>query len=369
MDIDLLSLYFVVLYAVFMFFIVFRKRSFNETNASYVNKFTVVIPAKDEAENIGNCLQALLNQDFDQTRFEILVMNDSSVDQTVAICNSFTKLHTHIRVCDVVETNDLVGKANAIDQAISLAQNELIVICDADCQPNRQWLSAIDKQFLAEIDVVSGFTLLAEKKRSIFGVLQNIDWIFLLGMGASAARFGRPISCIGSNLAFRKSLYVSVGGYKALGFSITEDLALYKRFAKDVPKAFSFAIVPESINWSKPMPTFKEFYKQRKRWVLGSFDLNLFGGVLLGLALLAHAMPLYSIFSGQHVLPFIGLLLTDAIILSYFFSLLKQRNLILFLPIYFVFYFASLAAIPIVLCFARQVEWKGRVYNRKGVVH
>ncbi len=314
--------------------------------------FTVIVPAKDEAENIAQCLDALMNQSFSSAKYEVLVMDDSSADETAAIAEAFLQKHRNISVHHVQENKTLVGKSNAIDQGIAFAKNEIIAICDADCEPNKDWLLCLAKQFKKNINVVSGFTLLAENKVSLFGKLQNIDWIYLLGIGASAAKLAHPISCIGSNLAFRKETYFAVGGYKKIGFSITEDLALYKTMGKYNPKAFAFDILPESINWSKPMKSYKEFYKQRKRWVLGSFDLNIVGGLLLASALLAHLIPVLSAIYTGNIIALSAMIAIDSIVLYSFFSRLKQRSLVFYLPVYFLFYFFCLFFFHITLRFS-----------------
>lgn len=340
----------------------------NKNKNAETEKFSILVPAKDEATRIGACLAALAAQNFPKSDYEVIVLNDNSADNTSEVASASTADGFALRVVSVEQNKTLVGKANAINQGVALAHHSIVVICDADCEPNANWLKCISRQFAPQIDVVSGFTLLGRDKKTLFGQLQNIDWIYLLGIGAAAARLGFPISCIGSNLAFRKSIYERVGGYEKLKFSITEDLSLYKAFAKENPRGFSFAVDAESINWSHPMNTISEFYAQRKRWVLGSFDLNILGGMLLSLALLAHLLPAYAAVASNNVAGISALLAIDFIVLSGFFIRLKQYILICLTPFYMIFYFFNLFAIPVVLLFARRVEWKGRVYNRKGVV-
>ena len=229
-------------------------------------------------------------------------------------------------------------------------------------------------QFEENVGVVGGITLLNEKliRNKLFGVFQNIDWIFLLGTGAGAAGAGFPISCIGSSLAFRKKAYYDVGGYEEIPFSITEDLSLYKSIARNTNWEFKAPLNPESINWSIPMTNFISFYRQRKRWLFGSFDLNFFGGITLAAAVLMHIFPLiHFIVYPESNLSLYGLLTVfsvDLITISSFLIFLKQTKYIVFVPLYFLYYIINVLIMPFVLIFDRKVKWKNRTYSKKGLL-
>lgn len=373
---DLIVIFFVLLYIFIISLLLFGAFKQSSTHSQKQElKLSLIIPAKDEAANIESCLHAILNQNYNLELLDILLMDDASEDETVQIAKKFQEKFPHFRIERVEQNETLVGKSNGMDQGIEKAKHEIIVFCDADCEPNPDWLQTIANEFSDEISVVSGFTLLKTKGAGLFAYLQNIDWIFLLGVGSSTVALNRPISCIGSNLAFRKRSYQEIGGYKSLEFSITEDLSLYKSMAKERKNKFAFPLDAASINWSQAMSSFKDFYKQRKRWVMGSFDLSIFGGFLLTGALAAHLLSIVSFIfflihqNSMELLPFLSVFLCDVLLLSFYFYQLKQMKLILFLPIYFIFYLFNSLCIPFIMLFDRNVEWKNRHYNRKGVIH
>ncbi|MCB0278101.1 MAG: glycosyltransferase, partial [Calditrichaeota bacterium] len=217
-------------------------------------KLSVLIPAKDEEESIGACLDALFRQDYPVEDFEIIVINDQSTDHTVDRVLKRKNEFANLSCIDVsTDDNPLIGKSRAIGLGVETAKHEIIVMTDADCRPNPNWLKTIAANFTDEVGVVSGITILQTNvKNRLFAIMQSIDWIFLLGAGSAAVGMGQPISCIGSNLAFRKSLFNQIGGYKNLKFSVTEDLQLYKSLAKKTDAVFRFPMTRDILNYSLP---------------------------------------------------------------------------------------------------------------------
>lgn len=336
--------------------------------------FTLLIPAKDEAQNISRCLDAILDQDYDLNEVEIIVLDDNSSDDTISNAQEYQSKFPSFRVHSVDQRTSLHGKANAVNEGIKLATQEIILICDADCAPNPKLFQMLISQFSEKVGVVGGITLLNEKliKNKLFGILQNVDWVFLLGTGSGAAGAGFPISCIGSSLAFRKKAYYDVGGYEKIPFSITEDLALYKTIARKTDWEFRAPLNPEAINWSIPMTDFNSFYRQRKRWLFGSFDLNFFGGITLAAAVLMHIFPLIHFIiypnSSLSLYAILTVFSIDFISISASLIFLNQKKYIVFLPLYFLYYLFNSIMMQYVLLFDRKVKWKNRSYSKKGLI-
>ena len=119
--------------------------------------------------------------------------------------------------------------------------------------------------------------------------MQNLDWIMLQGFASGSVGINKPISCIGSNFAFRKSAYYDVGGYESLPFSITEDLLLYKTISLKTKSKFVYPLNAQAqLMLVNQWIAFKSLYQQRKRWAIGSLGIGGFGLFVMLLNSAAH---------------------------------------------------------------------------------
>ncbi|MCL4519229.1 MAG: glycosyltransferase [Thaumarchaeota archaeon] len=194
-------------------------------------KVSVVVAAKDEEKNLPGCLQSLLDLEYPKELLEIIVVNDQSVDSTPEIIDSVAREgNLFVRRVDASEGGSTRGKANALAQGIDMATGEFIFLTDADCFVPPTWILETLKYFDRDTGIVGGVTLISNTARLIYGI-QALDWDFLLTVGAGAASIGKPVACLGNNLAFRKKAYDEVGGYRKIRFSVTEDFALFKAVA------------------------------------------------------------------------------------------------------------------------------------------
>jgi len=344
----------------------------NYVKEATVKPMTVLVPSKDEEKNIGRCLQALTEQHFPEEKLEIIVLNDNSTDKTGEIAKQYSKTYPFIKVVDIPteSRNHLIGKSNAIDIGVSIAQNDIILICDADCEPNPKWLTTICSAFTKNVGVVSGFTLLDEQRISskLFGIVQNLDWLMLQGVASGSVGLQKPISCIGSNFAFTKNAYNDVGGYSSLPFSITEDLLLYQTISKQTNYAYVYPMESGSINFSEPMETFNALYQQRKRWAFGSLGMGGFGAISGLINVLAHLLALVYAFLFFNPVPLISIVFVDCLYLHYLLNALKQKQKWYYSIFYISYYYMNVLIFPLLFLFDRKIVWKNRIYTKEGVV-
>ena len=105
---------------------------------------SVIIPARNEEENITACLESVINQSYPQNLFEIIVVDDFSTDRTAEIVSLYAdKNVSPISLKDFTKEELNSYKKKAIEVAIAKAKGELIVTTDADCIVPRSWLQTI----------------------------------------------------------------------------------------------------------------------------------------------------------------------------------------------------------------------------------
>jgi glycosyltransferase involved in cell wall biosynthesis len=116
-----------------------------EANSKLSTKISIIIPARNEEENIGYCLQSIIEQSYPAHLFEVLVVDDHSTDNTAAIIKSYASNNVKlISLKDYLSANEINSyKKKAIEISIQQSNGELIVTSDADCIFPKNWLTSI----------------------------------------------------------------------------------------------------------------------------------------------------------------------------------------------------------------------------------
>ncbi len=88
-------------------------------------KVSIIIPVRNEANNVGNLLQDLEKQDYPGNKFEVLIIDDASEDNTVEIINGLNS-SLEIKLFPLKPTSFRSKKKAAITQGVNIAKGELI---------------------------------------------------------------------------------------------------------------------------------------------------------------------------------------------------------------------------------------------------
>jgi len=354
------------------------KLSKGKSNYPFVS---VLVPAKDEEENIGECLTSLVKQDYPKDRYEIVAVNDRSTDNTYEIIKGFDEQYPNV-ICLNIETlpEGMVGKQNAVKQGLEICNGELILNTDADCILPPSWISKLADSFDEQTGFVVGMVTTVDRgqRSSLFCKLQALDLVYLMNFAIGCIGWSKPTSCIGNNIAYRKQVLDDIGGYESLGYTMTEDAALIQAVNKKTNWKVNVALHEDAVITTKPVKKLKPFYRQRSRWILGGRDTQtktiffLQFALWFNLALLA-LFPV-SFFINAARLPiivfgaFIAKLLIDSILCFSLAKRIKRLDLLKWMLPYEGFLIFYSVLIGFGTLFARKVTWKGQTYRRKNFV-
>lgn len=237
---------------------------------------SVVVPARNEENNIEKCINSLLKSNYPTDLFEIIIVNDRSEDKTQNIVENLSQKNKNIKLINVTQTREhknLKGKAGALDIGIRAATAEYVLMTDADCIVNKNWMKNIALTFIQNnSDFIASYTLI-RKSQSIFEHLQEIEWLFMHTMASGGLGLNQPLGCFGNNTAIKKDAYLKVGGYENINFSVTEDLALLQTLTKNNFKA-NYICNPKATVKTEPVQTIKEYIIQHHRWTVGGKGLG-----------------------------------------------------------------------------------------------
>lgn len=326
-------------------------------------RVTVVVAARNEERNIARTLDALVQLDYPKDKLEIIISDGASTDRTCEIVAQYANAYAFVKLHHADQNQPIRGKANAIHQAVQRASGEFIMMTDADCSVQPSWIRETLKYFADDVGLVCGITI--PKPLNAFATMQLLDWCYILGISSGRASLGFPIGGIGNNFNFRKRAYEEIGGYANIRFSVTEDFALFQAILKSRWKIV-FPILYATHNQTEPMLTLSELYEQKRRWSLGGLDASFVQTLLAGFMFLAHLLPLAAFFVLPLTAAFAALglkLLADALILAPVLIRLRQLRAFWAFPLFEVYYFLFVFAVPIVLMLSREVQWKGVSYN------
>ncbi|MBE9461818.1 glycosyltransferase [Dyadobacter subterraneus] len=240
----------------------------NKKQSNTSNFLSVIIPVRNEQDNIENLLNDLEKQSFPYERFEVLVVDDGSTDQTSVIVKRLS-LHSacNISLISLTDTPTSSPKKRAIETAITESKGNIIVTTDGDCRVQPGWLQAIsDCQMSSKAKLISG-PVTFFKESSFTDYLQTVEFSSLIGSGASAIAAGFPSLCNGANLAYEKSAFFAVDGYDGVRHIASgDDEFLMHKIAAKYPGGVKFLKNPEAVVSTKAHSEWSLFFKQRKRW-------------------------------------------------------------------------------------------------------
>jgi len=337
------------------------KKKFKQLPFSKLPTATVIVAARNEEANILNCIKSLDALEYPEGKLEIIIADDRSTDKTASIIDGFIEGKKKFKKVSVEkETGGLKGKTNALAHAIKQASGEIILTTDADCSVSPKWASTIASYFTEGVAMVNGYT--NQLANSQFEGMQSLDFIYLLEVAAGASNFDKPLSCIGNNMAYRKSVYMEVGGYEAIPFSVTEDFNLMFAIYKLGKYKLITPLDKNSLVTSAPCKSIKEVVRQKKRWGVGGLKSPLRGYLVMASGFIAHCCFLLTpfFFSPEAlILIFLKLFLDVMFMLPVLKTLGIQKEIKYFLT-FEIYFIAYVIALPIMLLFGKKVIWKGR---------
>jgi len=235
-----------------------------------VNRFSVIIPARNEEAIIGSCLSSILQQNYPSELFELIVVNDHSTDNTEPIIRSLQKEYANLQLINLAD--HLNGELNsykkkAIEIAIAHSQCEWIVTTDADCFAQPDWLRSIDALIQERQPVFVAAPVMFTNDGRFLSVFQVLDFISLQGITAASVSAGYHTMCNGANIAYRKDAFYKVDGFKHIDqLASGDDMLLMHKIKQAYPNRIAYLFGQEAIITTPPMPDWKSFLNQRIRW-------------------------------------------------------------------------------------------------------
>ena len=246
------------------------KLFFKKENLQPKTGFSIIIPARNEAENIGDCIQSIIDNDYPKDLFEIIIADDFSTDATASVVESYMKLHSNIKLVQldkIIIQNINSYKKRAIEICIAQSRFEWIITTDADCNIPQHWLNLYDAFIQTNKTVFVAAPVMFVCNKTFLSVFQCLDFISLQGITAASVSAGFHSMCNGANLAYNKKVFYEVDGFKnADHIASGDDMLLMHKIKAKYPASIGYLFNENAIVTTAPMPDWKSFFNQRIRW-------------------------------------------------------------------------------------------------------
>ncbi|MFB6342034.1 glycosyltransferase [Saccharicrinis sp. FJH62] len=240
-------------------------------------KFDVLIPFKNEAQNLSALLTSLTNQTFPASNYEIYLINDHSSDEGEEIIERFRKHHPNIHLIQ----NPGSGKKDALITAFKASINEIILMSDADTTVPENWLTSHSEQYNADADMLIGSVKMNPSKRSFWYLLQVLEYKSISSITNGMAALKLPVMCSAANLSFRRSAVTDINDALNMNYTSGDDMFLlhyFKRHKKTIKRNNSVVeIRTEQL---------KKLLRQRVRWSGKATGYSDFMTLITGLTVL-----------------------------------------------------------------------------------
>jgi len=227
-------------------------------------RVSIIIAARNEAESIHRTIEALLAQDYDRELTEIIFIDDHSTDNTAEIVRSYAG----VKLISLKEDRALNSyKKKAIQTAIGEATGSLIITTDADCRMGARWLTTIVAYYEEKDFKMISSPVAYDEEKSFFERSQSLEFLYLIGLGASTIGNNKPSTCNGANLAYERAAFYEVGGFQGIDdLASGDDELLLHKIAARYDNQIGFLRNTDAIVYTHAKPNLNEFLQQRKRW-------------------------------------------------------------------------------------------------------
>jgi cellulose synthase/poly-beta-1,6-N-acetylglucosamine synthase-like glycosyltransferase len=343
-----------------------RVKKYLKPNLKPQTSFTIIVPFRNEAENLPMLLQTFTKLNYPNELFEVILVDDSSNEKfKSSIVNYQLSIIDNIRVSNS-------PKKDAISTAMQHVKTNWVITTDADCIVPENWLLTFDNYIQEnKVSMLAG-AVSYKCENSFLDHFQQLDLTSL--QGATIGSFGlkRAFMCNGANFAYTKSLFEKLNGFEGnTKIASGDDVFLLQKAANLFPNEVHYLKAQEAIVRTKPTEDWKSLFYQRVRWAAKTSSYKSTFGKFLGLVVFSGNLSFvigavlffFGVFPWKFLLLFAVLKFGIDFILLYITNkfLTKERIKYLLLSSLFYPFFSSSVALYSLF---GSYEWKDRSFKK-----
>ncbi|MDB4534682.1 glycosyltransferase [Vicingaceae bacterium] len=304
---------------------------------------SVIICAKNERDNLLEFLPDYLTQDY--PKFEVIVVNDNSVDDTNDVLRAFALQYKALKIVNVPDTDRFYGsKKFALTLGIKAAQYDHVLLTDADCKPSSPNWVKLMSQYAKKKGIVLGVGVY-ERKKGMLNKLIRFETFYTALQYLSFAQAKIPYMGVGRNLGYQSQLFFKNKGFASHNHILSGDDDLFINEIAD-KRNTQIIIDSEAHTISNANTTYKGWFRQKKRHfstgthykfkhkvMLGMLQFSQMIFIGLFIALMIMVKPFYLIL-GVFVLRY----LVQMLVFGLSANKIGGKDLIILSPLYEIFF-------------------------------
>jgi glycosyltransferase involved in cell wall biosynthesis len=329
-------------------------------------KFSIIVPFRNEVENLPALLESLSKLNYPMELFEVILVDDESeVEFQVSSFKFQVSIIKNIRV-----TNS--PKKDAIVTAMQTVNSNWVITTDADCIVPENWLLTLDNYIqLHDVAMIAGAVTYV-CTNSFLHQFQQLDLASLQGATIGSFGINKGFMCNGANFAYTKSFFQELNGFEGNDkIASGDDVFLLQKAITKSPEKVHYLKSENNIVITKPMNDWKSLFYQRVRWASKTGSYQSAFGKGLGLLIFTGNLSLIllivlSIFGcitvAYPLLIFITKAIIDSILIykTNHFLCKSKISYLLLSSIWYPFFSSSVA----IYSLFGKYEWKGRSFTK-----
>lgn len=348
--------------------------AFQFLNVTTEITFSVVIPFRNESENLPGLLTTIQKLRYSSTHIEFLFVDDASSDDSVSIIKKYQQEHPDTTI-HILQNKRISNspKKDAIQTAIEKASYEWIITTDADCLLPKRWLDCYNAFIQKNDPMMIAGPVSYHSDNSFLETMQKAEFHTLQATTIGAFGLGTPMMCNGANLAYKKAIFSEVDGFSGNDHIASgDDVFLFEKVYNAYPEKVSFIKSETALVSTSPEKTWKGFIEQRVRWAAKSSNYRNTFTKLVGIIVflgnlslvIACFQTIFQYFSWYFLASiFIVKVISDVFLLQKFHSFFEKRDRTkIFLLQALLYPFVSVFIV--ILMFCSGYTWKDRYFTK-----
>ena len=277
---------------------------FNEISKNNSTSFSVVIPFRNEAQNLPRLLASISKINYSNKLVEFILVDDASSDNSVQTINNFlstipteiskhkNKLNKHCldgTNIHIIKNNRASNspKKDAITTAISIAKNNWILTTDADCILPENWLKSLDNFIQDKKPNMVVAPVNYKVENNFLAQFQLLDFMSMQGCTIGGFGIDFPFLCNGANFTYLREEFLNLNGFEGNNtIASGDDIFLFEKFMKKDKKNVHYIKSKEAIVTTFPVKSWSDLINQRTRWAAKTGNFSSLKVKLIGLLVL-----------------------------------------------------------------------------------
>ncbi len=263
-------LLFYILAIILLYIGIVRIQQYSQLKSDALPSVSIIVAAKNEAQNLPCLIQCLTTQQYPENRMEICIVDDNSHDESWDILCQAKQKYSNFKAIKITDSiPDFAPKKRALDLGIRATTGEILLFTDADCTPPPTWVKSTVECYVENTSVVVGYSPYRFDKpiNSIIRGLLALEFFSVAAVAAGSIGIKRPLTAAGCNLSYSRSTYFAIGGFESIRKWVSGDDDLFiLKVAQKKHGTITYALSPQAFVPGAAPKTWDEFRNQRIRY-------------------------------------------------------------------------------------------------------